>query len=136
MTSPTIDENAIVEAFRLDAPGPPAKKILNLQGLGLWNGDLADMRGDSPKRPNRQPVRSGRPTAAARRMMMLLRIKAALKQLPPRQRQLLHLYYYERLSTSQIAERVDLPVRLVEKSILRYTDHLRDIYLRKYADES
>jgi RNA polymerase sigma factor (sigma-70 family) len=67
-------------------------------------------------------------------MLTLLRIRAALKQLPPRQREFLHLHYSERLSTSQIAERLDITARYVEKSILQSTNRLRDIYSRRYAD--
>ena len=28
-----------------------ARQILTLAGSGLWNGDLADMRGDRPRKP-------------------------------------------------------------------------------------
>ena len=30
-------------------------QIVNFEGSGLWEGDLADMRGDRPRRPRRAP---------------------------------------------------------------------------------
>jgi hypothetical protein len=38
MTSGIFDESA----------DSPVKKILKFQGLGIWSGDLAEMRRDSP----------------------------------------------------------------------------------------
>ena len=32
-----------------------ARRILELQGSGTWQGDLADMRDDAPRRARRRP---------------------------------------------------------------------------------
>jgi len=34
-----------------------ARRILSLAGSGLWEGDLADMRRDRPRRPSRRAGR-------------------------------------------------------------------------------
>jgi len=36
-----------------------ARKILQLAGSGLWEGDLADMRGDQPRRRLRRVATHG-----------------------------------------------------------------------------
>jgi hypothetical protein len=48
MTAGIFDETAIAEALRLAEPSDAMKRLLNLQGLGLWHGDLSEMRGDVP----------------------------------------------------------------------------------------
>jgi Arc/MetJ family transcription regulator len=37
-----------------------ARKILDLAGSGLWQGDLAEMRADRPRRTRRQGARGSR----------------------------------------------------------------------------
>jgi hypothetical protein len=37
-----------------------AGKILELQGSGLWEGDLSAMRGDTSRRPSRRTSRAAR----------------------------------------------------------------------------
>jgi RNA polymerase sigma factor (sigma-70 family) len=130
MTSGIIDESAIAEALRLSHPGERAKQILNLQGLGLWRGDLAEMRRDSPRRPvTKRGLTSPKTTEAASRMKMVRRVKAALKQLPPKEREALRLHYDEGLRLEEIAERLgmktDRACILIDRALL----HVSKIYV-------
>jgi RNA polymerase sigma factor (sigma-70 family) len=130
MTAGIIDESAIAEALRLSHPGERARQILSLQGLGLWHGDLAEMRRDSPRRPIEEPGEtSPNTTEAASRMMMVLRVKAALKQLPPREREALRLHYDEGLRLEEIAERLGVKTGYAEVLINRALQHVSKIYI-------
>ena len=130
MTAGIIDESAIAEALRLSHPGEPARQILSLQGLGLWHGDLAEMRQDSPRRPAAEPdVTSPKTTEAGDRMMMVLRVKAALKQLPPQEREALRLHYDEGLRLEEIAERLGLKTSHADVLINRALQHVSKIYV-------
>lgn len=130
MTAGIIDESAIAEALRLSHPGERARQILSLQGLGLWHGDLAEMRGDSPRGPVEEPgVTSTNTTEAASRMMMVVRVKAALKQLPPREREALRLHYDEGLRLEEIAERLGVKTGYADVLINRALQHVSKIYV-------
>ncbi len=130
MTSDIIDESAIAEALRLGQVGARAKQILSFQGLGLWHGDLAEMRRDSPKRPVAESgVTSPNTTEAADRMMMVLRVKAALKQLPPQEHEALYLHYHEGLGLEEIAERLGVKTGQADVLIRRALQHLSSIYV-------
>jgi len=117
MTSGIIDESAIVEALRLGEPGEAIKRLLRLQGLGLWHGDLSEMRGDVPRRP--APLEPTPPTDEAkemmRRMKMVRQLRAALDRLPPQGRQALYLRYHESLPIEQIAGLLGLTALSAEK---------------------
>jgi RNA polymerase sigma factor (sigma-70 family) len=107
MASPdTVDESAVVEALRLGEPDERVKKILSLQGRGVWRGDLADMRRDSPRRA---AADSNGPSPYAReamaRMATIRRFREALNRLAPRTREVLRLHY-DGLSAAEIAERL------------------------------
>ena len=68
-TNLVLDENLLEETLRLSAERTysravemamrdfirrvKAKRILELAGSGLWEGDLAEMRQDRPRRPKR-----------------------------------------------------------------------------------
>jgi Arc/MetJ family transcription regulator len=41
---------AIMRALTEFVRRATARQILDLQGLGLWEGDLSEMRGDQPRR--------------------------------------------------------------------------------------
>ena len=130
MTAGIIDESAIAEALRLSHPGERARQILSLQGLGLWHGDLAEMRRDSPRSPVAEPgVTSPNTTEAASRMMMVLRVKAALKQLPPQEREALRLHYDEGLRLEEIAERLGVKTGYAEVLINSALQHVSKIYV-------
>jgi RNA polymerase sigma factor (sigma-70 family) len=129
MTAGIIDESAITEALRLGQAGERAKQILSFQGLGLWHGDLAEMREDSPMRPVAEAgVSSQKTTEAANRMMMVLRVKAALRRLPPLEREALHLHYYEGLRSDEIAEKLGMKIGRADLLIQRALQHVTKIY--------
>jgi RNA polymerase sigma factor (sigma-70 family) len=129
MTSGIIDESAIAEALRLGEP-QGIERLLRLQGLGLWHGDLADMRRDSARRPSAEPdVPPSSETDAATHFAMLLRVKAAVNRLPPREREVLQLHYFEGLPDSKIAERLGTTSIHAQRLIFRSLEHVREIYL-------
>jgi len=51
MPSNPVDESAAAKALRLRNSGERVKKILALQGRGLWHGDLSEMRRDQQALP-------------------------------------------------------------------------------------
>lgn len=72
-TNLVLDEQLLLEALRLSGERAysgvvmkaladyvrriKAGRILELAGRGLWQGDLSEMRGDTPRRrPRRRPV--------------------------------------------------------------------------------
>jgi RNA polymerase sigma factor (sigma-70 family) len=128
-SSDLIDESAIVEALRLSQPDERVQKLLNLQGRGLWHGDLADMRGDSPRRPSAE-TRALSPFAreAIARMATIRRFRDALNHLSSRCREVLRLHYEEGLPISDVAERLGITPR--------YTSTLIDKCLRRVAELS
>jgi RNA polymerase sigma factor (sigma-70 family) len=132
MTSGTIDESAIADALRLDQSGELASRILRLQGLGLWHGDLAEMRGDLPRRPVAESVvPSPNTNEEASRMVMVLKIKAALRQLTSEEREVLRLHYTEGLPLQEIAEKLRVKGKLAAALIDRALEHLSEIYVDK-----
>jgi RNA polymerase sigma-B factor len=135
MTSGIIDESAIAEALRLgDAQG--IERLLRLQGLGLWHGDLADMRRDSPRHPPEPVLPSSSAEDAARRWAKLLRVKAALNRLPQRERKVLELRFFLELPASKIAEELGTTTIYAQELISRSLNHVREIYVRSEdADE-
>jgi hypothetical protein len=50
MPSNRIDQNASADAARHLRVNESLKKLLSLQGAGLWVGDLAEMRRDTRNR--------------------------------------------------------------------------------------
>ena len=68
-TNLVLDENVLEEAVRVAGVKTysravdmalrdfvrraKARRILELAGSGLWEGDVAEMRGDRPRRPSR-----------------------------------------------------------------------------------
>lgn len=42
---------AVEQALREAVQRASARRLLTLAGSGAWKGDLAEMRGDSPRRP-------------------------------------------------------------------------------------
>lgn len=108
MTSGIIDESAIAEALRLKEPGEAIKRLLRFQGLGLWHGDLSEMRGDVPRSP--APVEPAPPTDEAKEMMrhmkMERRLREALDRLSPEHREALNLRYLQSLPSEEIARRM------------------------------
>jgi RNA polymerase sigma-70 factor (ECF subfamily) len=61
-------------------------------------------------------------------------IHAALKQLSPRQRQLIELKHIEDLSYREIADRLDITINNVGVALLRAESRLRQILSNNYAD--
>src|SRR5437868_3613802 len=105
MTSGIIDESAIAEALRLGEPGEAIKRLLRFQGLGIWHGDLSEMRGDVPRSP--ATLEPAPPTDEAkemiRRMKMERRLRDALDRLSPEHREALNLRYLQSLPMEEIA---------------------------------
>jgi RNA polymerase sigma factor (sigma-70 family) len=95
--------------LRLGEPGEGIKRLLRLQGLGLWHGDLSEMRGDVPPRPSVEPAP---PSAYAKEMTrhikMVRRLRTALDRLPPKRREALYLRYYKSLPIEEIARTLGL----------------------------
>jgi RNA polymerase sigma factor (sigma-70 family) len=128
MTAGIIDESAIAEALRLGNTGERAKQILNFQGLGLWHGDLSEMRRDSPPRSAALDIPATGDSGEANQMVMLLRIKAALNRLPAKEREVLNLKYFDNLQIDQVAERLGLDATPTRALIQRALQHVRKLY--------
>ncbi len=136
MTSDIIDESAIADALRLGQDGERAKQILSFQGLGLWHGDLAEMRRDSPRRPAAKPAPpSPGASEVTRRMAMIRRMADALKRLPPQHREVLHLRYYEGLTIGEAADRLGVTTGYAEELIHQSLQRVRENSVDKH-DES
>ncbi len=128
MTAGIIDESAIAEALRLSNAGDRAKQILNFQGLGLWHGDLSEMRRDSPPRSAALDIPPTGDSGEANQMVMVLRIKAALNRLPAREREALNLRYFEELQVDQIAQKLGLDTQRIRHLIARAEARVRRFY--------
>ena len=119
MTS-IIDESAIAEALRLGEPGEAIKRLLRLQGLGVWHGNLSEMRGDVP--PSPAASEPAPPTDEAKEMMrhmkMVRRLRGVLDHLPPERREALYLRYNKSLPIEEIAGRLGITTP-VAKELLR-----------------
>ncbi|MEA2235562.1 MAG: Sigma-70, region 4 [Thermoanaerobaculia bacterium] len=127
MMSSAIDESVIADALQLSENGDRARQILKLQGHGLWRGDLAEMRGDSPRRPAaKQPGPSAYASEMIRQMARVRYIRAALDQLPPQVRQALQLHFNEHLPIEEIAEKLGISSGLAKELIKESVDRLRD----------
>ena len=120
MTSVIIDESAIVEALRLGEPGEAIKRLLRLQGLGLWYGDLSEMRGYVPRSPA-APLEPAPPTDEAKEMMrhmkMVRRLRDALGRLSPEHREALNLRYLQSLPIEEIAGRMGVTPSSAEELV-------------------
>jgi RNA polymerase sigma factor (sigma-70 family) len=119
MTSGIFDENAIAEALRLGEPGEAIKRLLRFQGLGVWHGDLSEMRGDVPRTP--APLEPSPPTDEAqemmRRMKMERRLRDALDRLSPEHREALNLRYLGSLPIEEIARRMGVTPSSAEELV-------------------
>ena len=136
MTSPTIDESAIVEALRFSQPDERIKKLLALQGRGLWHGDLAEMRRDSPRRRALETnTLSPYAREAMARMATIRRFRAALDRVSPRCREVLRLHYDEGLSVSEVAERLGTAPRYTSKLIEKCLRRVAELSSINDADE-
>jgi DNA-directed RNA polymerase specialized sigma24 family protein len=115
-----IDESAIAEALRLREPSEAMKRLLKLQGQGIWRGDLSEMRGDVPWSP--APAEPAPPTDEAKKMMkhmkMVRNLRHALDHLPPEGREALSLRYDKSLPIEEIAGRLGVSTP-VAKELLR-----------------
>jgi RNA polymerase sigma factor (sigma-70 family) len=130
MTSGIIDESAIADALRLSNAGERAKQILNLQGLGLWHGDLSEMRRDSPRSPAAEPTApSANAREVTRRMAMVRRVGDALNRLPPQGREALYLRYYESLPIEEIAGRFGMTAPWAEELLSEALGRVTAIYV-------
>jgi RNA polymerase sigma factor (sigma-70 family) len=111
----TIDESAVVDALRLAGERP---NILTLQGLGLWKGDLSEMRRDSPRRRVDETSRSAPEEREAHaRLAKIRRVREAMGRLPARRREVLRLRYVEGLPVEEIAGRLGVSVAYTGKLI-------------------
>jgi DNA-directed RNA polymerase specialized sigma24 family protein len=133
MTSGIIDESAIAEALRLTEPGEGIKRLLRLQGLGLWHGDLSEMRGDVPRRPSTEPPPA---SAEAKEMMrhikMVRQLRTALDRLPSEGREALYLRYYESLPIEAIADRLGMKTSQAAALIDGALQHVSKIYVDEF----
>jgi RNA polymerase sigma factor (sigma-70 family) len=127
MMSSVIDESAIADALRLGEGSERARQILKLQGQGLWRGDLAEMRGDSPRRAAlKQPGPSAGASELILQMAKVRRIRAALDRLPPQVREALYLHFNEHLPIEEIAEKLGISSTLAKKLIRESVERVRD----------
>jgi RNA polymerase sigma-70 factor (ECF subfamily) len=69
---------------------------------------------------------SGRPSALLVHKQVAERVRAALDQLPERQRAAITLSYYQGMSQAEIAEVLDVSVRAVESLLSRARRELRE----------
>ena len=107
MTSGIIDESAIAEALSLGEPGEAIKRLLRFQGLGLWHGDLSEMRGDVPRSSSAEPPPpSAEAEEMALHMKLVRQLRTALDRLPPEFREAVYLRYYKSLPIEEIARRL------------------------------
>jgi DNA-directed RNA polymerase specialized sigma24 family protein len=136
MTSGIIDESAIAEALRLGEPGEAIKRLLRFQGLGIWHGDLSEMRGDVPRSP--APVEPSATSAEAqemtRRMRMVRHVRQALDRLPPKPREALYLRYFKWLPIEEVADELCVPTPSAEELLREALDRVTAIYVET-ADE-
>jgi RNA polymerase sigma factor (sigma-70 family) len=136
MTSGIIDESAIAEALRLGEPGEAIKRLLRFQGLGVWHGDLSEMRGDVPQTPS--PVQPSAPSAEAKemtgRMKMVRHVRQALDRLPPERREALYLRYYKWLPIEEIADKLRVPTPSVEELLREALNRVKAIYVETVDD--
>jgi RNA polymerase sigma factor (sigma-70 family) len=135
MTSGIIDESAIAEALRLTEPGEGIKRLLRLQGLGLWHGDLSEMRGDVPRSPSAEPSPA---SAEAKEMMrhikMVRQLRTALDRLPPEGREALYLRYYESLPIEEIAGRLGVTIPSVVQRLRSALSRVEAMYFETSDD--
>jgi RNA polymerase sigma factor (sigma-70 family) len=129
MTSGIFDESAIAEALRLGEPGEGIKRLLRFQGLGVWHGDLSEMRGDVPRSPSTQPPEtSANAKEVTRRMRMERELRHALDRLPPEDREALYLRYYKSLPIEEIAGKRGVTTSSAEKLLREALNRLQAIY--------
>ncbi len=135
MTSGIIDESAIAEALRLAEPGEGIKRLLRLQGLGLWHGDLSEMRGDVPRSPSAEPPPA---SAEAKEMMrhikMVRQLRTALDRLPSEGREALYLRYYESLPIEEIAGRLGVTTPSVVQRLRSALSRVEAMYFETSDD--
>lgn len=135
MTS-IIDESAIAEALRLGEPGEAIKRLLRFQGLGIWHGDLSEMRGDVPRTP--APLEPGPPTDEAKEMMrhmkMERRLREALDRLSPEYREALSLRYLQSLSSEEIARRMGVTPSSAEELVREGLRRAQAMYVETERD--
>jgi len=132
MTSGIIDESAIAEALRLAEPSEAMKRLLKLQGLGLWHGDLSEMRGDVPRRPT--SAEPPPPTEEAKEMMrhmkMVRKLRDALDHLPAEGREALYLRYDKSLPIEEIAGRLGVTTPVAKKLLSEALSGVQAMYVQ------
>jgi RNA polymerase sigma-70 factor (ECF subfamily) len=95
--------------------------------------DLLRRRATRPSVPVAEPEElasmqaNGPTTSATDRVATALTVRAALRSLPPAQRELLRLAYYEHLTQPEIAERLGLPVGTVKSRTFQALRTLRSV---------
>jgi DNA-directed RNA polymerase specialized sigma24 family protein len=132
MTSAIIDESAIAEALRIGEPGQAIKRLLKLQGLGLWHGDLSEMRGDVPRSP--APLEPLPPTDEAKEMMrhmkMVRTLRDALDHLSPERREALSLRYGKLLPIEEIAGRLGVTTPVATELLREALSGVQAMYVQ------
>jgi DNA-directed RNA polymerase specialized sigma24 family protein len=132
MTSAIIDESAIAEALRIGEPGEAIKRLLKLQGLGLWHGDLSEMRGDVPRSP--APLEPLPPTDEAKEMMrhmkMVRTLRDALDHLSPERREALSLRYGKLLPIEEIAGRLGVTTPVATELLREALSGVQAMYVQ------
>jgi DNA-directed RNA polymerase specialized sigma24 family protein len=131
MTS-IIDESAIAEALRLREPSEAMKRLLRLQGQGIWRGDLSEMRGDVPWTP--APAEPAPPTDEAKEMMkhmkMVRKLRHALDHLPPEGREALSLRYDKSLPIEEIAGRLGVSTPVAKELLHEALSGVQAMYVQ------
>jgi len=137
MTSGIIDESAIAEALRLGEPCEAIKRLLRFQGLGVWHGDLSEMRRDVPRR---RSTEADPPSPEARkvieRMAMVRAIREALPQLPSESQEALRLYLHEGLPIADVAKRLGVRFSDAASLMFKTMARLRELVESGKHDDS
>ena len=122
----------VVQETWLAAMTRPPRHAANLRGwLGTVARNFAFQRNRSGKRRSDRERRAARPdrlpSAAelAERMELQRRLLAELESLPEPFRSTLHYRYFDDLTPTEIAERLDIPVKTVKSRLRRALEKLR-----------
>jgi DNA-directed RNA polymerase specialized sigma24 family protein len=136
MMAGIIDESAIAEALRLGEPGEAIERLLRFQGLGVWHGDLSEMRGDVPRTPS--PAHPSPPSAEAKKMMsrmkLVRKLRSALDRLPPERREALYLCYDKSLPIEEIADRLGVTTPIAKELLREALSGVQAMYVQTIDD--
>ena len=100
--------------------------VARTRALDRYRSVASRNRAESQVDPEPPNLPSGPPESAARRQLGE-RVRAALAQLAPHQRQVLEIAYFEGLSQSEIADRLSAPLGTVKSWTRQALTRLREL---------